>query len=169
MAREARNGKTTTQVVGGMATAAAYGAGIGTGVAASVAAGTFTFGIGTLIRLGITATTAMAAGVGMGTVGAMATHRIANNFDKSEKALEELKKSFGSLQEIGYKMNNNLVKLQLQVESICTDINDVKHSRNHHETPEYAIERLQERLAQVDLASCDQVLDEMSENLSMQD
>ena len=168
MARKARNSKTTTQFVGGTATAAAYGAGIGTGVVASLAAGTFTFGIGTLVGLGITATTATAAGVGAGTVGAMATHRIANDFDKLEKALEGLKKNFGSLQEIGYKMNDNLVKLQLWVESICTDINDVRHSRDHHETPKYAIERLHERLGQVDLASCNQALDEMSDKLSMQ-
>ena len=165
MARKARNSKTTTQFVGGTVTAAAYVAGIGTGVAASVAAGTLTFGIGTLVVLGITAT---AAGVGAGTVGAMATHRIANDFDKLEKALNELKKSFGSLQVIGYKMNANLVKLQLWMELICTDINDIRHSRDHHETPKYAIERLNERLAQVDLASCDQALDEMSDKLSMQ-
>ena len=168
MAREARNSKTTTQFVGGTASAAAYAAGIGTGVAASVVAGTFTLGIGTLVGLGITATTATATGVGVGTVGVMATHCIANNFDKSEKTLNELKESFGSLQEIGYKMNANLVKLQLRVESICTAINDVRHSRDHHETPEYAIERLCKRLAQVDLASCDQALNEMSDKLSMQ-
>ena len=88
-----------------------------------IAAGTFMSGIGTLIGLSITATTATAAGVGVGTVGAMATHCIANDFDKLEKALEELKKNFSLLQEIGYKMNDNL---QLWVESICTDINNVR-------------------------------------------
>ena len=168
MAREARTRKTTTQFVGWTATTVAYAAGISTGVAASVAAGTLTLGIGTLVGLFITATTATAAGVGMGTVGALATHRMTNDFDKLEKALEELKKSFCLLQEIGYKMHNNLGKLQLQVESIGTDIDDVQHSRDHHETPEYAIERLHERLAQVDLASCNQALDEMSGKLTMQ-
>ena len=62
-------------------------------------------------------------------------------------------------------MNDNLVKLQLRVESICTAINDVQHSTNHHETSEYAIERLHERLGQVDAASCNQTMEEMSEEL----
>ena len=96
MAREARN-KTTTQVVGGTVTAAAYyAAGIGTGVTAlqSLQALAFTLGIGTLIGLDITVTTAVAAGVGVGTVGAtcMATHCIANEFDKIRESTRRAEK-----------------------------------------------------------------------------
>ena len=53
------------------------------GVAASVVAGVFTFGIGTLVGLGITAAASTVGGAAI----AMDTHSIATDFKKTETAL----------------------------------------------------------------------------------
>ena len=66
----ARSQKTTTQVVGGTVAGAGIAGGVGIGVATSVLAGIFTFGVGAIVGLSITAVGTAVGGtaVGVGTV-----------------------------------------------------------------------------------------------------
>ena len=57
--------KRTARVVGGSAAAAAIGSGIGAGVTLSVIAGMFTFGVGTVVGLSVTAGAAGLASAGV--------------------------------------------------------------------------------------------------------
>ena len=138
--------KKATQVVGGTATAATFAAGIGTGVALSVVAGVFTFGVGTVVGLGLTAAGATAGGVLVGTAGATATALIADDFKESEKAFRVLKESYNTLLTTGSDMKLKADCLQENLQLIEQKVNAVIHSKDNHETPEYALDILQATL-----------------------
>ena len=104
---EAQSKKKATQGVGGALAATTMAAGVGTGVALSVVAGVFTFGIGTVVGLGITAGATAIGGVAVGTGTAIATHVIAMDFEKTEKALRSLSFTLDSMERLSSDLLNS--------------------------------------------------------------
>lgn len=97
VAREARSKEITTKAVGGTVAAGAIVAGTAGGVAASVVAGLFTFGIGTIVGLSLTAVGSVAAGAAVGTGVSVATHVIASDFNELEEKFTCLSRLFAEV------------------------------------------------------------------------
>lgn len=109
-AKETKEKKKKTQVIGGTLAGGAMATGIAGGVAASVVAGVFTFGIGTLVGLGLTAAGSVAAGGVVGGATAVATHVIASDFADLEEAFRDLKCDFNSLRPLASEMKAAVYK-----------------------------------------------------------
>ena len=119
---------TTTKVVGGTVVAGAMAAGIGGGVAASVVTGVFTFGIGTIVGLGITAAASTVAGLGIGATTA-ATHVIAKEFEKASKAFRQLCQKFDDLLDITHKLQEESAKVNNKIIHISRLVYSIECSK----------------------------------------
>ena len=117
LAITARSNKRATRAIGGTAATAALGGGI----ALSVVAGVFTFGIGAVVGLSLTA-----AGLGAGgLVTSIATGVIAKDFNETEKEFRELSRIFNSLASGAFSLYDQVLQLHTIVKSISTVLDDV--------------------------------------------
>ena len=146
----ARTKKRAARVVGGTATTAIIAVGVGTGITLSVIAGVFTFGVGTIVGLSVTAAGAAAAGVGFGGVSAAVTAHIASDYEETETAFRRLKEIVASLQAIRTEMQQAVQSLHRKVEVIEADIGIVKNSMDNQGSPNYPMSRLNENLGRLD-------------------
>ena len=146
----ARTKKRAARVVGGTATTAIIAVGVGTGITLSVIAGVFTFGVGTIVGLSVTAAGAAAAGVGFGGVSAAVTAHIASDYEETETAFRRLKEIVASMENIRTEMQQAVRCLHRKVEVIDADINLVKNSMENQGSPNYPLSRLNENLGQLD-------------------
>ena len=123
--------RTRTQVGGGAAAAGLLAAGVGgglvagAGVAASVVAGVFTFGVGTVVGLTITAVAATGTGIavagGAGAAGvatAVATRVIASKYNKIAKALRQIKQTFDKLHHAACSLLKILNQLKVEINGL---------------------------------------------------
>ena len=78
---QAQRNKVKVQAIGGTAAAATMAAGVTGGVVASVIAGVFTFGVGTIVGLSLTAVGAAVGGTALGVGTGVATHVVAERLD----------------------------------------------------------------------------------------
>lgn len=122
-AKEAKDKKNTTRVVGGAASSGALVAGVAGGVVASVVAGVFTFGIGTIVGLSLTAAGTSAA-----------THGIALDFKKSETKFRNLQESFEQAQSRCLRIDNFINTLQPLVDLISTAVDNVTPIHTYQNT-----------------------------------
>ena len=125
-AGRARTRKIATQAVGGTLATGAVLAGAGTGVTLSIVAGVFTFGIGTVVGLGITAGATAAAGTAIGAGTGVATYFIADMFEKVEKNLREMAEEFNKVCSTSEAMT---LELQEVSRVLCRVENDISHVR----------------------------------------
>ena len=114
----ARRDSNVTRGIGGVAsgtalatsTAGTVTKGVTTvGVGISIVAGFATFGIDTLVDLGITgavAGTVSVVGIAAGTGGAAVTHVVASNFIKAEKTFKEFTQQFDDLCRYAIKVHS---------------------------------------------------------------
>lgn len=86
--------KKATRAVGGIATAGVLVAGVGGAVAASFVAGFFTFGIGTVVGLSVTAAVSAVAGTGAAAATGAATPFIVLDRKKLERDFRTMLQSF---------------------------------------------------------------------------
>ena len=129
----AQSKKKATQGVGGALAATTIAASVGTGVALSVVAGVFTFGIGTVVGLGITAGATAIGGAAVGTGTAIATHVIAMDFEKTEKALRSLSFTFDSMERISSDLLNSVGEVHSKVLHLSSLIDDVDRNEKSEE------------------------------------
>ena len=146
----ARTKKRAARVVGGTATTAIIAVGVGTGITLSVITGVFTFGVGTIVGLSVTAAGAAAAGVGFGGVSAAVTAHIASDYEETETAFRRLKEIVASMENIRTEMQQAVRCLHRKVEVIDADINLVKNSMENQGLPNYPLSRLNENLGRLD-------------------
>ncbi len=136
--REARSKKRATRAIGGTVAGGAIAAGATTGVAAggvaaSAIAGLFTFGIGTVIGLGITAVAATAVGVGGGATAAAITHCVAEDFEETEKNFRMCSEKFDYLANSALTLHKSVSGLHMRLEALATYVNGAESCRNHQE------------------------------------
>ena len=146
----ARTKKRAARVVGGTATSAIIAVGVGTGITLSVIAGVFTFGVGTIVGLSVTAAGTAAAGIGFGGVSAAVTAHIASDYEETETAFRRLKEIVASLQAIRTEMQQAVQSLHRKVEVIEADIGIVKNSMDNQGSPNYPMSHLNENLGRLD-------------------
>lgn len=126
MSVTARNKKIATQAVGGTTAAVAMAAGIGTGITLSIIAGAFTFGIGTIVGLGITGASTAVAGSAVGLGTAAATHYIACNFNETKTTFENLAATFDSMRQIASEMQRSIGIIKLKLQLLEQSIDNIK-------------------------------------------
>ena len=112
-------------------TAAATGGVVAGGVAISAVAGAFTFGIGTIVGLGVTALVVGVVGVsgvaaGVGT--AVATDRIAKKYQKSEDNFRRCAAKFDTLLGFAYDLKEGVAQVHTMQVNILAKVNNVKDS-----------------------------------------
>ena len=131
-AEEEKTKKNVTKAVGGTAAAGAIATGVGAGVATSIIAGVFTFGIGTVVGLGLTAAGATVAGAATGTAIAAGTHALASEYEKAGDKFNAAASSFNSLSTDStklfefatryYKNISNLKKILIDITIDCDSL-----------------------------------------------
>ena len=112
-------------------TAAAAGGIAAGGVAISAVAGAFTFGVGALVGLGITAVAVGVVGVsgvaaGVGT--AVATDRIAKKYQKSEDTFRRYGAKFDTLLGFANELKEGVAQIHTMQVNISAKVNNVKDS-----------------------------------------
>ena len=130
--RKARSKKIATRVVGGATAATALAGGAGatvalSGAALSIAAGFFTFGIGTVVGLVITAAASAATGTAVAGGAAVATHVLASDFKATEKKFSELAATFRSMWATGSHTLVLISALETKLELLTTVMDDVNY------------------------------------------
>ena len=136
---ESQNKKGITRGVGGTVagatlaggTAAAAGGVAAGGVAISAVAGVFTFGIGTIVGLGITAVAVGAIGLGglaAGVGTAVATHRIAEKYKASEDTFRRIRSEFDALLSFAHELKEGVAQVHTTQANISAKIDNVKDS-----------------------------------------
>ena len=111
---KAKAKKNKVRAVGGTTSAVFLGGGVAAGgAAASVFAGIFTFGIGTVVGLGLTAAAAGTVGAGV----AVATHCTAHGFNKVEKSLRSVSFCFKDLASVRNDIKDQCDELHEKVEN----------------------------------------------------
>ena len=105
-------------------------AGVGGGVTVSIIAGVFTFGIGTIIGLSLTAAGAAAAGLVTGVGTAVATGFIAKGFADTEKGFEELQSVFEHLVRAASSIKDAVDSVHIILLRTSTLIDDVEEHTN---------------------------------------
>ena len=135
---QARGGTVAAGVIAGNAIA-----GVATGVALSVAAGLFTFGVGTIVGLAITAGATAAVGAVAGTGIAVGTdfaaRHLRTNFGQLATAFNSLSEDASQLssnvervdfqlQRTADEMNNNYCHDHQMLENICIALNNLRES-----------------------------------------
>ena len=115
----AKKKKIKTRLVGGTVSTAVFGGGLAAGgAAASVFAGMFTFGIGTVVGLGVVAAGLTITGVGTAT----ATGVLAYNFKKDENSFRLMSGRFRELAEHGRNIKHQFDVINTAME---------RYKRNH--------------------------------------
>ena len=163
---ESRKKKKATRAIGGSLAAGSALAGV-TAVSGAVAAGSIflgvvfgpvTFGLSTVVGLGV-------AGVGAGAVavtgtalavgGGIATHKIAEDFKESEVSFKNLCAAFDSLLQSLRAVEGGVVVFQTSLEDIATQVDNIEHS-----TEQQNIDLIEDSLESLSVAcsSCDTVL-----------
>ncbi len=122
---EATSKKTATKAIGGVASGVAIVGGVGTGVVLSVVAGIFTFGIGAVVGLSLTAAGTIVAGTTVGAAGAIGTHLLSSNFEDDEKKLSSLADTYDQLLRNISDKHNNCLKLRMRLESLLYRTNEI--------------------------------------------
>ena len=128
--------KVAARCVGGTAagaalaggTAAAAGGVVATDVAASAIAGVLTFGIGTIVGLGITAATAATVGVAGAAAGittAVATHYIASKYAKSEAEFKRIRGDFDTLLRFAFSLKEEMAKIHTVRENVAAKADSI--------------------------------------------
>jgi predicted transcriptional regulator len=126
--REAKTLQTTARVVGGATTVAGLGA-VGAGVTLSVIVGVFTFGIGTIVGLSVTAGVAVVGGVATAaTSGATTTYLAEVYFKKALKTFESIYKDLKELQAEARKLEFYTSELNESMKIISDDTTNVNKS-----------------------------------------
>ena len=123
--QDARNKQITATAVGGTVAAAAIGTGLGAGVMLSVVPGAFTFGIGTVVGLSLTAAGAVTASTVIAGGTAVATHMIASRYEKLRNSLESLKSKIIGMNDHTDFMDRSLSQLKRTLEIIDQDLKDI--------------------------------------------
>ena len=118
-------------LAGGTA-AAATGGVVAGGIAISAVAGAFTFGIGTIVGLGVTAAVAGGvlgvAGLATGVGAAVATHHIAKKFQESEDNFRRIGAKFDALLGFAYDLKEGVSQVHTTQVNISAKVNNVKDS-----------------------------------------
>ena len=123
----AQSRKRATRAVGGTMATTALVAGVGGGVTVSVIAGIFTFGIGAIIGLSLTAAGTAVAGLATGLGTAVATGVIAKDFADMEKRLRELQSVFDYLVHTASRIRGAVDSVHIILLRTLTLIDDVEH------------------------------------------
>ena len=165
-AKEARNKKNATRIVGGTTS----GLALGTGVALiSTAAAT----VATGGLAAIPAVTAIAAGAvvagGVGTAVAVTIHQIASEFAKTEASFRRIQRDFDRLLSCAYTLKQGLAQVHTNLKNISTKVDTIAHcakNGNDCSVVQEALKRLNEvcRESHVTTSKCkDRVSDKVEE------
>lgn len=135
-ARKAKTKKGITTAGGGTVAGVAAGgtlvaAGVAGGIALSVAAGFFTFGIGTVVGLGLTAAGGVTGAAACAGVSAI-THICASHFNKMEEKLKCLKVAFKQAHSTVSTMTTEILTLKIELEEISNDVYAVQDAQNKY-------------------------------------
>ena len=122
--------KLATRTVGGAVATGVFAA----GVAASVVAGIFTFGIGTIVGLSLTAAGSVAAGSGIAALTGVATHCIAVDRQKLETEFRTLLRSFREVESHAMRVEDFINALQTIVELISNSVDNATPIDEYEET-----------------------------------
>ena len=126
--KEREEGKlSATRAVGGAAATEATG--VAGGVAASVVAGIFTFGVGTIVGLSLTAAGAAAAGAGIATGTCITRHIIASRSLELEGMFLQLTQSCDDIMQSVSCMNDSICCLKIQVELLTSVTDNIRQAR----------------------------------------
>lgn len=145
--------KNTTRAVGGVATAGLLAAGVGTGVTLSIVAGVFTFGVGTIVGLALTAAGTAVVGTGLAAGTGVATHYTAAHFAGEQSKCEKLNDSCNKVLSSATCMDDQIRALGVEVETIATNLENVQKTRmSHNARPSLvvALDRLLQRFMELD-------------------
>lgn len=146
-AQEAESKQRTTKAVGGTVAAGAIAAGTAGGIAASVVAGIFTFGIGAVVGLSLTAVGAIIAGAAVGTGVGVATHFVASDLQEVEALFSDLNKSFKDVYTSASTMLDDILIMEVALDAISSKLKTVKYAGNNHRVTENLLSEV-ERLFQ---------------------
>lgn len=163
--RKEKRKKNTTRAVGGSVATGAVAVGAAGGVTLSVVAGVFTFGVGTIVGLSITAIATAVAGAGIATGTGVATHCIASSFAESEKECMELSQSCSKLLSAAEEMEEFIGSIRVAVKLISTNLELVqktKASHNDHRSLVAALKCLWKRFDGYNPAKFDTLKNDLS-------
>ena len=123
-AKEARNKKNATRIVGGTTS----GLALGTGVAllASTVATVATGGLAAIPAVTTAAAGAVVAG-GVGTAAAATTHQIASDFAKTEASFRRIQRDFDRLLHFAYTLKQGVAQVHTNLENISTKADTIAH------------------------------------------
>ena len=122
--------KHTVRAVGGTAAAAIIAVGAGTGVTLSIIAGVFTFGIGAIVGLSLTAAGTAAAGVAAGAGTGVAMHYIGKYYAEAEEKFEYLTNAFSNAAKQFTNVFDVVDRLNRDVERMSHDIEELMKRAN---------------------------------------
>lgn len=131
-ALEARSKLRTTKAVGGSTAAAVIAAGAAGGVALSVVAGVFTFGIGAIVGLSLTAAGTIVAGTAVGTGIGVYTHVTVTDLEDLEKLFSSLSKSFEDVDSSASNTLDDIRSMEIPLDSISCKLKTVLHVEVKH-------------------------------------
>ena len=162
--------KRVATLLGGSAVAVTVIAGVGTCVLLSVVAGVFTFGVGTVVGLSLTAAGAVAGGALFGSTGTAATGYTAFKYMRAE-VLSELRESCELVARTGSAVKMQFSGLYKKIQLIKAAVADVKYDRDHNGIPKYSLARLEEIIAQLyaDLIPAENALNVFNQVLHIHD
>ena len=145
-----RDKRRNTALLGGTAAAATLAVGAGTGIIISIVAGACTFGVGTIVGLSLTAAGTAASGLSLAGAGAAATGYVVYRAKESEEFFCDLKENYKSMIKI-----DPAGPMQCTCRCLCEKLQLIKAYatdaiHNNTASPEYLLDQLQERLAQLD-------------------
>lgn len=128
MARESQNRERATSCRDISRAAVGTAASVTTGAALSALAGVFTFGIGTLMGLSITAAAVGAAGVAgvaAGVGATVATNRVVKKDNESEATSKRIREEFGALLASAHNLKEGVAQLRTMQESFAAKVNNI--------------------------------------------
>ena len=109
------------------------------GIAISAVAGAFTFGIGTIVGLGVTAAmTGGVIGVGglaTGVGAAVATHHIASKYAKSAAAFKRICEDFDTLLHFAFSLKEEVAQVHTVLENVAAQVNSILYSVDRTNMP----------------------------------
>ena len=137
-ALEASGKRNITNGIGGTVAAGSAAAGAATavttgGAAISAAVGPFTFGIGTIVGLGVTAAAAAIVGGGVAVGAGIATYQIASNFKKVAVEFKQLQWSYNRIQSCASNVEDFINVLKTQLDSIADTFDNANAIIEHSE------------------------------------
>jgi hypothetical protein len=169
-AEEAKSKKRLTQAIGGTIAAGTMAAGVGTGVVLSVVAGVFTFGIGTVVGLGLTAAGAAVAGPAIGAGTAVVTHCIASDYEQAQTSFGYFASTFDDLWRVTQNIKKEVDLVRSQVICLKDSIEATEYSMEKKHAKESllrVLDLLQKKFTEYygQTSVCRDALKEKSENL----